>query len=103
MSTRNIIIATASLSLGAPVMVQSAPPPQRPTSTQILMQNNGGSLLQASPGDPTAKTPSYSMIAVPGPEPKVLRKHDLVNIIVQETSQFQATGTTDLKKNATLD
>ena len=76
-------------------------------NTQMLMQGNGGSLLQASLPQQTeplsAKTPGYSLYAVAEPEPKVLKKHDLVNIIVREESQSNSQGTTDLKRNADLD
>ena len=40
---------------------------------------------------------------MPVPQPKVLKKHDLVNIVVQEVSQYASTGTTDLKRNSDLD
>ncbi len=75
-------------------------------STQMLMQSSGGSLLQASlPQQPetSSKTPVYSLYAVREPEPKVLKKHDLVNIIVREESQTASKGTTDLKKTADID
>ena len=49
------------------------------------------------------KNRPYSLYAVPEAQPKVLRKHDLVNIMVQEVSQFQSSGTTDLKKSEDLD
>jgi flagellar L-ring protein precursor FlgH len=34
------------------------------------------------------------------PEPRVLKKHDLVTIIVREESSFSSDGSTDLKKEA---
>jgi flagellar L-ring protein precursor FlgH len=82
-----------------------------PLNTQMLMQANGGSLLQASlpaaspltTGSSTSassKVPNYSFYAVPEPEPKVMRKHDLVSIVVQETSASTATGNTDLEHSA---
>src|SRR5262249_5819056 len=81
--------------------------PGMPMSTQMLMQGNGGSLLQASLPAQTeslnAKTPAYSLYDVAEPEPKVLKKHDLVNIIVREESQSNSQGTTDLKRSADLD
>ncbi len=115
MSRRSIIIATTTLTLGAPVFSQTAPqaqsePQEHQRSMQSVMQANGGSLLQASPSasapagsnSPTNKTP-YSLFAVGEPEPKVLRKHDLVNIVVQEVSEYTATGTSDLKRDSNLD
>lgn len=79
----------------------------QPPNTQILMQNNGGSLLQASMPQVVeplnSKTPAYSLYAVPEPEPKVIKKHALVNIVVREESQSASKGVTDLKKSAELD
>src|SRR3954471_16335126 len=64
-----------------------------------LMHKNGGSLLRATLAaqqDPSqAPIGSVSYFAVPAPEPKVLRKHDLVTIIVREESESKSNGTTD--------
>jgi flagellar L-ring protein precursor FlgH len=104
-----MIAAATSLALASGALAQTKPPSRQPTvpvSTQTLMQNNGGSLLQASmPQQPSdnGKAPSFSLYAVPEPEPRVLKKHDLVNIIVREESTATATGTTDLKKSADFD
>jgi flagellar L-ring protein precursor FlgH len=49
-----------------------------------------------------ARLTDLSFFAVLDPEPKVMRKHDLVTIIVREESEFSSEGTTDLKKNADL-
>ncbi len=81
--------------------------PKGEASTQFLLQNNGGSLLQAtepqtsSTGLPTAMP--LSLIEVPEAAPHVLKKHDLVNIVVQESSKSESTGTMDLKKNVDFD
>jgi len=77
-------------------------------NTGQLMQKNGGSLLRATlasaqPDAAQAQLNDTSFFAVPAPEPKVLRKHDLVTIIVREESDFSADGTTDLKKDYDLD
>jgi flagellar L-ring protein FlgH len=109
MSRRNVIFATATLSLGGGVFAQTAtssPSGTRAPDTQLLMQASGGSLMQASmteSSDPNVKTPSYNMLAVSEPEPKVLRKHDLVSIVVQEISSYQSTGDTNEQKNADFD
>jgi flagellar L-ring protein FlgH len=79
---------------------------QQTQSTQVLMQSSSGSLLLASlpqQATPNDKTPAYSLIAVGEQQPKVLKKHDLVTIIVQEVSQFESKGTTDLQKSADFD
>jgi flagellar L-ring protein precursor FlgH len=112
MSRRSIIIATTTIGLGGPVLAQSAPPQEHQRSVQAVMQGSGGSLLQASPpaaapsgasAGPNTKTPPYSLYAVGEPEPKVLRKHDLVNIVVQETSNFTATGDSNQVRDSNLD
>ena len=77
-------------------------------NTGQLMQRNGGSLLRATlaneqPDSSQAQLNDMSFFAVPAPEPKVLKKHDLVTIIVREETDFSADGTTDLKKDYDLD
>jgi flagellar L-ring protein precursor FlgH len=71
------------------------------------MQRAGGSLLRASVGvapDPNqAKINNVSFFAVPEPEPRVLKKHDLVTIIVREESESSSEATTDLKKDAAFE
>jgi len=71
------------------------------------MQSNGGSLLRATmeaqpePGQATLKDVSFTY--VPDPEPHVLKKHDLVTVIIREESAFKTKGTTDLKRESALD
>ena len=108
MSRRRIIIATTSFTVGASALAQSAPPQDHQRSMQSVMQGSGGSLLQASPSAATpaganSKTPSYSLYAVGDPEPKVLRKHDLVNIVVQEVSTYTATGDSNQVRDSNFD
>jgi len=71
------------------------------------MQQNGGSLLRATlaqqPDPAQAPLSGISYFSVPPPEPKVLKKHDLVTIIVREESEFKSNGTTDLKRQSDLD
>jgi flagellar L-ring protein FlgH len=77
----------------------SSPPVQLPIG--LLVQRTNGSLLRAETYDqndiasPTPRSVSY--YDVPEPKPKLLRKHDLVTIIIRENSQFTTNGTTDLK------
>ncbi|MDB5292101.1 MAG: flgH [Phycisphaerales bacterium] len=70
----------------------------------VMMSRTGGSLLKATlvaPPDPgQAKLSQVSFFAVPEKEPKVLKKHDLVTIIIREESQMDSKATTDLTKNA---
>jgi flagellar L-ring protein precursor FlgH len=71
------------------------------------MQSNGGSLFRASmeaapePGQATLR--DVSLIAVPDPVPHVLKKHDLITVIVREESAFKSDGTTDVKRQADID
>jgi flagellar L-ring protein FlgH len=125
------IVSTLSLGTAAAAMGQSAPAPaptspqapaQPPSmqhlsaaqlSTQYLMQNNGGSLLQAQelqPADPSrpdanrnSSSSSYNLYAVAAPEPHVLKKHDLVNIVVNEDSESKTSGTSDQERAVDFD
>ena len=113
------VITGLSLGSAAPLMAQSAPraAPDRQggtvLTTQYLMQNNGGSLYQAAqdqepPKSASAETPektqSYGNIyAVDAPAPRVLKKHDLVNIVVNEESKSQVTGNSDQQRAVDFD
>ncbi len=71
------------------------------------MASNGGSLFRAAleapaePGQATLR--DVSLIAVPEPVPHVLKKHDLVTVIVREESAFKSDGSTDLKRKTDID
>ena len=103
---------------------QSVPAPTRPTETQLAqpakplnnndarmaataMQRNGGSLLKATlsaPVDPgQAQLANVSYFSVPEPQPRVIKKHDQVTIIIREESEFSSEGKTESKKDAKLD
>jgi flagellar L-ring protein precursor FlgH len=77
------------------------PPPPTPAEAY---QRSGGSLLRATlasqPEAAQAPLASVSFLAVPEPEPRVIKKHDLVTIIVREESSFISDGATDFKKEA---
>lgn len=45
---------------------------------------------------------SVSFLAVPEPQPKVVKKHDIITLIIREESEYSSEGTTDLKKQADL-
>lgn len=92
-----------------PVPDRTAPPLERtsvPTPAQLLQRSNG-SLLRANLlalRDPVqAKLSDVSLIAVPEPAPRKIRKHDLVTIIVREESAFSSEGKSDLKRQNTFD
>jgi flagellar L-ring protein precursor FlgH len=106
MSKRTLFPVLVTIGIVSRVAAQEAPHPIIQQNTQTLMQSNSGSLLLASLPDRASsndKTPAYSLIAVSEPQPKLLKKHDLITIIVQEVSQSESKGTTDLQKAADFD
>jgi flagellar L-ring protein precursor FlgH len=118
-------LAVAFLS-GAMAAGQAAPTAQRSASAQagndsnpakplnnnsaaqigLMMGRSGGSLLKASfsiANDPgQAKYSQISYFAVAEKEPKTLKKHDLVTIVIREESSSSSKGQNDLKKNVEL-
>jgi flagellar L-ring protein precursor FlgH len=97
----------------APPSQQQASP-QRPRPTGVsqadaaaLLREHGNSLLKASlaarPDASQAQLKDVSYTAVPVPEPKVIRKHDLVTIIVREESQYSSEGSTESTRESSLD
>lgn len=72
--------------------------------TVTVMQRNGNSLLQATinRGPVANTTAAVSFIAVPLPEPKIIRKHDLLTVVIRENSTFSSDGATDLKRSASI-
>ena len=81
--------------------------PQPPLDPAMVAQQAGGSMLRATistPVDPAAASlANVSFFAVPEPPPKTIKKHDLVTIVVNESSEFSSEGSTDLKKTNDLD
>src|SRR5205814_3427926 len=98
---------TAAASQRSTLNAQAKSPAEAAQSAAQLMQQNGGSLLRATlaqqPDPAQAPLSGISYFSVPPPEPKVLKKHDLVTIIVREESEFKSNGTTDLKRQSDLD
>ena len=91
----------------APLLGQVAPAP-----TVVAAKQQGGyanSLLRAGhampapplespvPGGDTRMS-AVSLLAVPPPQPKMLKKHDLIQIIVREQAQATSKGNTDASK-----
>src|ERR1019366_3320279 len=106
MSKRTLFPVLVTIGIVSRVAAQEAPHPIVQQNTQTLMQSNSGSLLLASLPDRVSsndKPPAYSLIAVSEPQPKLLKKHDLITIIVQEVSQSESKGTSDLQKAADFD
>jgi len=87
-------------------LAPTSSPPQ-PLPIGILVQRTNGSLLRAetyNQADAGALTTgATSFYNVPEPKPKLLRKHDLVTIVIRESSQFSSGGITDLKHGNDLD
>lgn len=81
-------------------------PVERAVKTADLMAKHNGSLLRASleaaPDASKAQVADVSFFSVPPPQPKTIKKHDLVTIIVREESEFSSTGSTELKKQAAI-
>src|SRR5262249_23228882 len=51
----------------------------------------------------SAKFAALSFIAVPPPEPRLLKKHDVITVIIRQESQITSDGKSDLKKDSNLD
>ena len=85
-------------------MAQQAAEAQNSAS---LMSSNGGSLLRASlmaaPDPARAGLKNVSVFSVPEPEPKTIKKHDLITIIIREESEVSSQGTSDLKRQSDID
>jgi flagellar L-ring protein precursor FlgH len=99
----------------APPAAVAAAAPQAPPD---IVQRSGNSLLRAGvamtppqqlPADSTpasaeqARVSAVSLMAVPPPQPKTLKKHDLIQIIIRESTQASSKGNTDAKKETSLD
>lgn len=116
---RRIICLLAVLAVCSAALAQNAQPsqtaPAQPKAPPVAprphpaaaMQRAGGSLLQATlnsspePMQPTLTNVSF--FAVPDPQPRTLKKHDLITIIVREESETTSEGSTDLKKEAAIE
>jgi len=72
-----------------------------------MLQRTDNSLLAAqlaSRPDPSqVKTAQVSFLAVPKPEPKTLKRHDLVTIIINEQSEISSKGTNNFTRDSELD
>lgn len=75
-----------------------------PPDAAALLRDHGNSLLKASlaaaPDARAVRLEDVSYYAVPLPEPKVIRKHDLITIIVREESEYSSEGSSELTKEA---
>lgn len=73
----------------------------------LLFQKSGGSLLRAglaAANDPNqAKLSQVSYTSLADPEPKTIRKHDLITIVIKEESAFTSKGDAALKRESDFD
>lgn len=87
---------SAEAPAAAPANVRATMP--QPTEESYV----GTSLLKATltsrPDPQQAKLESVSFFAVPVPEPRTMKKHDLVTIIIRELSEFTSDSTTETNK-----
>jgi flagellar L-ring protein precursor FlgH len=92
--------------------VPAGPVSNSAEQSATMMQNTGGSLVQAQmlqaqlsaqSGTSAVKPSQVSFFAVPEPQPKTLKVHDLVQIIVQEQSAISSKGTNNMSRDSELD
>jgi flagellar L-ring protein precursor FlgH len=84
--------------------------PAGTANTEPEPMERGGSMMRAGmaaahgPHDPAhSSLNKVSVFSVPPPEPKLIKKFDLVTIIVREESEVSSQGTSDLKRESTVD
>ncbi len=100
-------VATGGAMPGAtpPASVDAGVP--APMTINQLVQRSGGSLARAAmpagSNPATATISSVSFLAVPEAKPKLMRKHDLLTIIVREDSNFSSVGDTNLQHQSDVD
>jgi flagellar L-ring protein precursor FlgH len=124
MSSRTGSVAISLVVLSASVAgAQTAPagtndrvtrrqsPPSAISGTQLaeetaaMIKRTGGSLLQAQQ---TLEAASAGPVAVgflnvPEPEPKTLKKHDLLTIVINEESEITSKGTNNMSRDSEFD
>jgi flagellar L-ring protein precursor FlgH len=101
---------TPQVQAGSPTRERPGAPVGMPTGAATpatTIGHHGGSLLRASmnaaPDPARADLKSMSVFAVPEPQPKTIKKHDLVTIIIREESETSSQGTADLKRESDID
>jgi len=88
---------------------QSAPPTvsgtQLAEQTAAMIKRTGGSLLQAQQTIEAASSGPVSVgfLNVPEPEPKTLKKHDLLTIVINEESEITSKGTNNMSRDSEFD
>jgi flagellar L-ring protein FlgH len=105
-SVAGTLIASSSIALAAAAPAPAPPPPlpQRdPDSVSgNLLVNTPASVTVDAAGKPASALRSVSLFAIAPMEPRTYREHDLVQIIVRETSQAKSSQDLNAKKDAKL-
>jgi flagellar L-ring protein precursor FlgH len=90
---------TVPATTAAPSNMQTIAPSSTPAE-QIRAAR--GSLMRASMASASPQVSQVSLFAVTPAEPRVIKKHDLVTIIIREESNYSSEGAADLKKESSL-
>jgi flagellar L-ring protein precursor FlgH len=96
-------VAEESASARGSILPREEPLAPRPPGA-IPIGPPRGPAQQAAPTLDPARTrlSQVSYFAVPQREPRVLKKHDLITVIVREQSEMKSDGKTDLKKDFSM-
>lgn len=114
-----LLVAGVICAVGAGVALGEEPVRQAPVAAPDYGQPGGVSLMRvgaamAPPPPPGADSAggansgqshmaAVSLLAVAPPQPKTLKKHDLIQIIIRESTQASSIGNTDAKKDTSID
>ncbi len=107
---KTIVIALAAVagcSFGltptAEAQTSSTAPAEETASSSLMLQKPAAQVTNAAPDQQPSALQSVSMFAVSPPKPHTFQQHDLVQIIVRETSQAKSTADLNAKKDASID
>jgi len=102
-----ILFCVGLAPLGALAQTAEVATDAKETQPDLSSERGGSSLLRASlkarDDSGQAQLKDVSFFSVPVPEPRTLKKHDLVTVIVREESEYSSEAQTDLKKDASID
>jgi flagellar L-ring protein precursor FlgH len=111
------VIASTTIALSSAAVAQVTSPaahlPEALPSTADVMRRTNGSLMKAAylaapsgaavTPDGKASLAATSFYAVAEPQPRTLKKHDLITIIVREESTFSSDGSLEAKRQADIE
>lgn len=98
-----IVTAAAATGLGALAGAASGPEAAAPSPTSSLVTKALAKQPGAAQGQPTANAPALSLFAVEPPDLRQFAVHELVQIIVRETSTAKRSQSLNGKKEWTMD